>query len=111
MLFGWWLCTLFSVLCFFKSTKAMCSFFAVQLNDVAAIESVAYLIKYDSVHGTWNVNVTVDAAGKSIVFDDPKSGRHATVPYTKLKTLSDVSGLQVLVWECDRRQCGVNLLL
>jgi glyceraldehyde 3-phosphate dehydrogenase len=67
----------------------------VQLNDVAAIESVAYLIKYDSVHGTWDVNVTVDAAGESIVFDDPKSGRHVTVPYAKFKTPSDVSGLQL----------------
>jgi glyceraldehyde 3-phosphate dehydrogenase len=29
------------------------AFTIVHLNDVAAIESVAYLIQYDSVHGTW----------------------------------------------------------
>ena len=25
----------------------------VHLNDIAAPESIAYLIKYDSIHGTW----------------------------------------------------------
>jgi glyceraldehyde-3-phosphate dehydrogenase/erythrose-4-phosphate dehydrogenase len=29
----------------------------VHLNDIAAPESIAYLIKYDSVHGTWELEV------------------------------------------------------
>lgn len=29
----------------------------LQMNDVQPIESVSYLIKYDSVHGTWPVKV------------------------------------------------------
>ncbi|KAG2481834.1 hypothetical protein HYH03_019197, partial [Edaphochlamys debaryana] len=37
----------------------------VHLNDITAIESVAYLIKYDSVHGTWGPDVSVD--GSTIV--------------------------------------------
>ena len=29
----------------------------VHLNDIAAPESIAYLIKYDSIHGTWGPSV------------------------------------------------------
>ena len=29
----------------------------VHLNDIAAPESIAYLIKYDSIHGTWGPEV------------------------------------------------------
>ena len=29
----------------------------VHLNDIAAPESIAYLIKYDSIHGIWKASV------------------------------------------------------
>ncbi len=37
------------------------------INDLSPVDMVAHLLKYDSVHGTWNKNVT--AEGKSLVVD------------------------------------------
>merc|ERR1712130_182161 len=37
----------------------------VHINDICAIESAAYLLKYDSVHGTWVGDVEVN--GRNIV--------------------------------------------
>mmetsp|Transcript_11856 Transcript_11856/g.17661 ORF Transcript_11856/g.17661 Transcript_11856/m.17661 type:complete len:350 (-) Transcript_11856:522-1571(-) len=49
----------------------------VHVNDVCSLESAAYLVKYDSVHGTWNKEVeetdngfTVD--GKLVTFSSHK---------------------------------------
>lgn len=58
-----------------------------QLNDICAIESVAYLIKYDSVHGTWGPTVT--AVGDKVVITD--GNRTLAVQYTAHRTLQDVS--------------------
>ena len=30
----------------------------VHMNDIAAPESIAYLLKFDSIHGTWKPDVT-----------------------------------------------------
>ena len=40
----------------------------VHVNDVCSAESAAYLIKYDSVHGTWDkeVEVTEDGSGFTV---------------------------------------------
>jgi glyceraldehyde 3-phosphate dehydrogenase len=91
----------------------------VSLNDIAAAESVAYMLKYDTVHGTWDVDVTVD--GTDIVFTAPGGAaagggapaaagagappRVLRVPYTRHATLELVApvykGLGVeLVCEC-----------
>ncbi|KAF5830329.1 hypothetical protein DUNSADRAFT_14740 [Dunaliella salina] len=48
------------------------------LNDVQPIESVAYLIKYDSVHGTWPVKVEIE--GTNVVLS--QGSRREVVPYT-----------------------------
>eukprot|EP00892_Ulva_mutabilis_P010081 jgi/Ulvmu1/7445/UM036_0107.1 len=42
----------------------------VALNDIAAEESIAYLIKFDSIHGTWGPSVEYDAATKQVVITD-----------------------------------------
>ena len=42
----------------------------VALNDIAAEESIAYLIKYDSIHGTWGPSVEYDAPGKQVIITD-----------------------------------------
>jgi glyceraldehyde 3-phosphate dehydrogenase len=56
----------------------------VALNDIASAESVAYLLKYDTVHGTWDVGVTVDAG--DIVLSSRDGARVVRVPFTQLRT-------------------------
>jgi glyceraldehyde 3-phosphate dehydrogenase len=63
-------------------------FTIVHLNDVAAIESVAYLIQYDSVHGTWGVKVKADSATGNITFTE--GARTLSVKYTQSKVLADL---------------------
>ena len=55
------------------------------LNDIASAESVAYLIKYDTVHGTWAVDVAAAADGVALVFTAP--GRELRVPFTRHASL------------------------
>ncbi|KXZ56078.1 hypothetical protein GPECTOR_2g960 [Gonium pectorale] len=72
----------------------------VHLNDITAIESVAYLLKYDSVHGTWGPDVSVD--GNHIVIKD--GDRVDRIPYTNNKTIEAIQlaeGTTVdMVYEC-----------
>jgi glyceraldehyde 3-phosphate dehydrogenase len=73
----------------------------VALNDIASAESVAYMLKYDTVHGTWAVDVTVD--GADIVLTS--GARVVRVPYTRLDTPTALApvlksaGVQILC-EC-----------
>jgi len=46
------------------------NFEVVQLNDLTDAKTLAHLLKYDSIHGVYNKNVTVD--GDSIVVDGKK---------------------------------------
>jgi glyceraldehyde 3-phosphate dehydrogenase len=58
----------------------------VHLNDLGACESTAYLIKYDSVHGTWAHGSAAEADGNTIVLSDTsRSGRALRVPYSRAK--------------------------
>jgi len=41
----------------------------VHVNDLCSVESAAYLIKYDSVHGTWDKEVEVTPDGKGFTVD------------------------------------------
>jgi glyceraldehyde 3-phosphate dehydrogenase len=41
----------------------------VHVNDLCSVESAAYLIKYDSVHGTWNKDVQVTEDGSGFTID------------------------------------------
>lgn len=71
----------------------------VHFNDIAAIESIAYLLKYDSVHGTFPYDVRVD--GTNIVITLPD--REVVVPYTCCADNAQLNyeGLNVdMVWEC-----------
>lgn len=42
----------------------------VALNDIAAEESIAYLLQYDSIHGTWGPKVTYDAEARQVVISE-----------------------------------------
>ena len=58
----------------------------VGLNDIASAESVAYLIKYDTVHGTWAVDVAAAPDASALIFSAP--GRAALrVPFTRHASL------------------------
>ncbi|PNH11055.1 Glyceraldehyde-3-phosphate dehydrogenase 3 [Tetrabaena socialis] len=76
------------------------SFQFVHLNDITAIESVAYLIKYDSVHGTFGPDVSVE--GSTIVIKDGE--RVERIPYTnteKVEAIALADGVTVdMVYEC-----------
>jgi glyceraldehyde 3-phosphate dehydrogenase len=73
------------------------------LNDVASAESVAYMLKYDTVHGTWDVDVRVE--GGDIVLTSADGARVERVPFSRHSTLDLVApvlkaaGVQ-LVCEC-----------
>jgi len=61
----------------------------VHINDICAIESAAYLLKYDSVHGTWVGDVEVN--GRNIVVN--YKGKTTTISYTAISEISKC------VWE------------
>lgn len=72
----------------------------VHLNDLASAESTAYLIQFDSVHGTWAGHEVTVEGGCVVV----RAGeRVVSIPYSQAKTPAEVdySGLGVQqVWEC-----------
>jgi len=51
----------------FRYTYLDPALLVTHINDISSIDSAAYLMKYDSVHGTWPHTVTVD--GERIVID------------------------------------------
>jgi glyceraldehyde 3-phosphate dehydrogenase len=76
----------------------------VSLNDIASAESVAYLLKFDTVHGTWDVDISVD--GKDLVFSKCDGARAPLrVPYSRQDKVELVApvykelGVQLVV-EC-----------
>lgn len=42
----------------------------VHINDICSVESAAYLLKFDSVHGTWYPDVRVDQGAILVRFND-----------------------------------------
>lgn len=73
------------------------AFNLVAVNDVAAVESVAYLIKYDSVHGTWGPSVK--AEGSVIVITE--GDRRVEVAYSKTRVPAELAFKDLdMVLEC-----------
>jgi glyceraldehyde 3-phosphate dehydrogenase len=58
----------------------------VHFNDIAAGESIAYLIKHDSIHGTWKCDV--EYKDGSIVITD--GDRVETIAFSAEKDISKV---------------------
>lgn len=68
----------------------------VHVNDLCAVESAAYLVKYDSVHGTWDKEVTQDEDGQFKV-----GGKVVTFSQEKDYTNIDFKAMGVeMVLEC-----------
>jgi len=68
----------------------------VHVNDICSCESAAYLLKYDSVHGTWDKSVE----------DDPADGSQFTVD-DQVVTFSQHSAYTAVDWEA----MGVEMVL
>lgn len=79
-------------------------FTLVHINDLGAAESTAYLVKFDSVHGTWAHEVSAEGDGSLIVLRGAV-GREVRVPYSRasepagLAAAYQAAGVQ-LVLEC-----------
>ena len=56
----------------------------VHINDIASLESAAYLLKFDSVHGTWPHEV--DVVDGSIVITHATNGSKTTITYSQSPT-------------------------
>ena len=79
----------------------------VHVNDVCSLESAAYLIKYDSVHGTWDKEVEVTEDGKGFTVDGKLVTFSQEVDFTKV----DWKGKNVeMVMECTGKFLKVKQL-
>ena len=79
----------------------------VHVNDLCSCESAAYLVKYDSVHRTWDKEVKAAADGKSFTVD----GKVVTFSREKDFTQIDFSAMGVeLVMECTGKFLKVTEL-
>ncbi|KAL3785944.1 hypothetical protein ACHAWO_001450 [Cyclotella atomus] len=79
----------------------------IHVNDLCSVDSAAYLIKYDSVHGTWDKEVEVTPDGKGFTVD----GKLVTFTQEKDFTNVDWSGMGVeMVMECTGKFLSVDTL-
>ena len=82
----------------------------VHVNDLCSCESAAYLVKYDSVHGTWSKDVedgVGENAGKQFVVD----GKVVTFSQEKDFTRVDWASMGVeMVMECTGKFLTVQTL-
>jgi glyceraldehyde 3-phosphate dehydrogenase len=60
----------------------------VTMNDIAAAESIAYLLQYDSIHGTWKCNVECGEDGTITISE---GDRVQKIKYTQEKDITKVS--------------------
>ena len=67
----------------------------VHVNDVCSVESAAYLIKYDSVHGTWDKEVEINEDGSGFTVDG------------KLVTFSSEGDFKAVDWKSK----GIELMM
>lgn len=69
----------------------------VHVNDVCSCESAAYLIKYDSVHGTWDKEVEIQEDGSGFMVDGKLITFSSEADFTNV----DWKGMGVeMVMEC-----------
>ncbi|EEC43819.1 predicted protein [Phaeodactylum tricornutum CCAP 1055/1] len=79
----------------------------VHVNDVCSCESAAYLVQYDSVHGTWSKSVVAAEDSQSFTVD----GKLVTFSQEKDFTKIDFASLGVdMVMECTGKFLTVKTL-
>jgi glyceraldehyde 3-phosphate dehydrogenase len=59
----------------------------VTINDIAAAESIAYLLQYDSIHGAWKCKVECSEDG---IITISEGDREQKIRYTCEKDISKV---------------------
>merc|ERR1719223_1258470 len=89
----------------------------VHVNDLCSVESAAYLIKYDSVHGTWDkeVEITEDGSGftvdgKLVTFTQESDFTKVDWAEKNTEMVMECTGKFLKVKELDAyfEQCGVK---
>lgn len=79
----------------------------VHVNDLCSLDSAAYLVKYDSVHGTWDKDVELSSDGNGFTVDDK------VVSFSQEKDYTDVDfaamGVE-MVLECTGKFLKVSNL-
>lgn len=79
----------------------------IHVNDLCSVESAAYLIKYDSVHGTWDKEVEVTPDGNGFTVDGKLVTFSREADFTKVNW----SGMSVeMVMECTGKFLKVDTL-
>lgn len=88
----------------------------VHVNDLCSVQSAAYLIKYDSVHGTWNKDVqqekegefTVD--GKKVTFSQEKDYRNIDFKAMGVEMVLECTGVFLTVASLEPyiNDCGIK---
>lgn len=79
----------------------------VHVNDLCACESAAYLVKYDSVHGTWKYEVEPDEDGKSFTVGSK------IISFSQEKDFTNINFSKMgveMVLECTGKFLKVNTL-
>lgn len=81
----------------------------VAVNDTGDLNTLAHMMKYDSVHGTWDADIHVE--GKNLVINGQKVWVHSDRDPTKLEWKKD--GVQI-VHECtgaftDKEKASLHL--
>ncbi len=72
----------------------------MHLNDLGACESTAYLVQYDSVHGTWAHQASADGDATVVLRG---AGRELRVPYSRAKAPAELAAAY--------KAAGVELVL
>jgi glyceraldehyde 3-phosphate dehydrogenase len=79
----------------------------VHVNDLCSCESAAYLLKYDSVHGTWDKSVEASEDGTTMTIDGKKLSFTQHKDYTDI----DFKAMKVdMVLECTGKFLKVSNL-
>lgn len=68
----------------YEKTCEVTNYTVVHVNDLASVESAAYLLKYDSVHGTWPH--AVDVKDGAMVITHATTGAVSTVTFSQEAT-------------------------
>eukprot|EP00558_Chaetoceros_sp_UNC1202_P007894 CAMPEP_0197246362 /NCGR_PEP_ID=MMETSP1429-20130617/10823_1 /TAXON_ID=49237 /ORGANISM="Chaetoceros sp., Strain UNC1202" /LENGTH=350 /DNA_ID=CAMNT_0042706993 /DNA_START=118 /DNA_END=1170 /DNA_ORIENTATION=+ len=88
----------------------------VHVNDLCSVESAAYLVKYDSVHGTWGKDVQQDTEecftvdGKKVTFSQEKDYSCIDFRSMGVEMVLECTGkfLKVDTLKAYTEQCGVK---
>lgn len=91
----------------------------VHVNDLCSVESAAYLVKYDSVHGTWNKDVKQEkdgefsVDGKVVTFSQEKNYCNINFKAMGVEMVLECTGVFLTVAKLEPylKECGVKRVI